>query len=499
MNRIGGGAKAGLRLGKHRPREVLGRAGTFLKWRMMAPALIALYRSVTCRFSGWPLVWFASPPKRDPAGAKRIGYYVDSFPAFSETFIQREVAALKSLGLPVQVLAHETHGAEHFDDDAKRLMNETCYFEALDPKRCARAIRWFLLVRPLALINVFLYVLFCRYHPRKSFGFDMRVFRQAVYLAGVLKEKGIDHVHAPWANMYAFVAQLAARLLSIPYTVQARAYDIHRNTSVAGLPAKLVNADFVVTNARYNQSVLEPLLPRGGKGKVHVIYEGIDLNRVRPARPKKDADSVLKMLAVANLVEAKGLEYLIRACKILKDRGRSISCEIIGRRMPAESNTFIRLEKLRRALALEDEVVFLGPQSFDVVLQKYGEADIFVLPSVVAPNGSGDVTPNALIEAMAMQLPVISTRSRGIPEIVEDGVSGILVPARNERALAEAIIRLADDKELRSRLGKNARKRVEERFDIHRNMRGLAALFRTGVPEVGAEPASGFVAESAQP
>jgi colanic acid/amylovoran biosynthesis glycosyltransferase len=133
------------------------------------------------------------------------------------------------------------------------------------------------------------------------------------------------------------------------------------------------------------------------------------------------------------------------------------------------------------------------------VLQKYGEADIFVLPSVVAPNGSGDVTPNALIEAMAMQLPVISTRSRGIPEIVEDGVSGILVPARNERALAEAIIRLADDKELRSRLGKNARKRVEERFDIHRNMRGLAALFRTGVPEVGAEPASGFVAESAQP
>jgi len=297
-------------------------------------------------------------------------------------------------------------------------------------------------------------------------------------LAAILEEQRINHVHAPWASMDAFVAQVAARLLNIRYTVQGRAYDIHRNSSVACLPAKLANADLVITNARYNESVIRPLLPRGSEHKLRVIYEGIDLDRFRPASDKKARASALRILSVANLVEAKGLEYLIMACKILKDRGLAIKCQIIGSWMASNMNCYIALQKLRRDLALQRDVAFLGAQPFDRVLAKYEEVDVFVLPSVIAEDGSGDVTPNVLIEAMAMKLPVVSTRSRGIPELVEDGVSGVLVEPRDAEALAQAIARLAQDEELRAALGSNARERVEQRFDVSKNIAEFARLFR---------------------
>jgi colanic acid/amylovoran biosynthesis glycosyltransferase len=141
-------------------------------------------------------------------------------------------------------------------------------------------------------------------------------------------------------------------------------------------------------------------------------------------------------------------------------------------------NYYLRLQRLQRELKLETEVNFLGAQRFEHVLEKYREADIFVLPSVIAADGSGDVTPNVVIEAMAMKLPVVSTRSRGIPELVEDGVTGILVPSRDEEALAGAILRLAQDAALRAELGNNGRRRVEERFDIHKNIREFVELFK---------------------
>jgi glycosyltransferase involved in cell wall biosynthesis len=189
----------------------------------------------------------------------------------------------------------------------------------------------------------------------------------------------------------------------------------------------------------------------------------------------------MKILSVANLVEPKGLEYLLTACKILQDRGYPVHCEIIGPRVTYSMNYYIKLQKLRRALELEREFRFLGAQPFARVLEKYREFDIFVLPAVIAEDGSGDVTPNVVIEAMAMELPVISTRSRGIPELVEDGVSGILVSPRDEEALARAIMRLMEDKELRKKLGHNARKRVEERFDISKNIGEFVALFKGAV------------------
>jgi glycosyltransferase involved in cell wall biosynthesis len=138
----------------------------------------------------------------------------------------------------------------------------------------------------------------------------------------------------------------------------------------------------------------------------------------------------------------------------------------------------VELRKLHTALGLESTVTFRGAQPLAAVLAAYRRSDVFVLPCVRARSGSHDITPNALIEAMAMKLAVVSTTSGAIPEIVEDGVDGVLVEPNDERALAGAIRGLLDDPERRRALGEAARRKVVERFDIARNVRDRLALFQ---------------------
>src|SRR6185295_15360581 len=132
------------------------------------------------------------------------------------------------------------------------------------------------------------------------------------------------------------------------------------------------------------------------------------------------------------LIEQKGLSYLLQACARLREGGHSFECEIVGGTEDIYMNYYLELKKLHRNLALENQVRFVGSLPFKAVLKKYSQADIFILPCVIAEDGSRDITPNALIEAMAMKLAVISTTVTGVPEIVEDGVSGILVPPHDD-------------------------------------------------------------------
>jgi glycosyltransferase involved in cell wall biosynthesis len=177
------------------------------------------------------------------------------------------------------------------------------------------------------------------------------------------------------------------------------------------------------------------------------------------------------------LIEEKGLIYLLKACNILKEKGFTFRCNIIGgTEEPFYTDYYLALKKLHRELNLEDCVFFLGAQPFKQVLEEYKKHDIFILPCVIARNGGRDISPNSLLEAMAMKMPVISTTIAAIPEIVDDGENGLLVPPNNENALADAAIKLIQDYNSRKTLGENARKKIEERFDIHKNLQQYFAL-----------------------
>lgn len=455
----------------------LRRVVTLVQWRVAVPAWVAVYRFVVEHLSSWSLTYLRARPTPLVRRAKRIAYYLWSFPVLSETFIQREVAQLMEAGVQLDVIAQTAGDIECLGDDAKALMAKTHYLQPLEHIRVAPYASRFFRLQPVRFLGLFLALVAWPYQGRKTLSRDVRLFKRALQLAHVLDEKGVTHVHAPWAHMDALVALLAARLVQIPYTVEARASEIHRTSWAGGLPAKLVGAELVITNSQYNEQILRALMGGRADGRIRHVYEGVDLDRLTQRNGASADDAPVRILCVARLIEAKGIEYLIRACRILKDRGHAVACEIVGGRDADNINYYIALQKLRRALALGAEVTFVGAQPFERVLEKYRSATVFVLPSVIADDGTGDVTPNVLMEAMALGVPVVSTRSRGIPEIVEDGVSGLLVPPRDAQALADAILRLMQSPELRNMLVCNARRRVEQRFDVRKNVHALVALF----------------------
>jgi glycosyltransferase involved in cell wall biosynthesis len=202
------------------------------------------------------------------------------------------------------------------------------------------------------------------------------------------------------------------------------------------------------------------------------------LERFQPSIQQPEHHDVFRFLCVARLIEQKGLLCLLKACRLLKDRALRFQCEIIGG--PEEDlymNYFLDLRKLYRKLDLADCVTFTGKLPFEKVLERYRNSHIFVLPSVIGKDGSRDITPNSLIEAMAMKVPVISTTVTAIPEIVENGISGLLVPPSDENALADAMILLMKNRELRNQLAENARKKVEKQFNININVQHYIELF----------------------
>jgi glycosyltransferase involved in cell wall biosynthesis len=442
-------------------------------------------------------------------GERRIAYYVWHFPVLSQTFVNRELAALKRAGVHLDVVADEPEDAGFSDPNAALLQPHACYLYPADPDNVIAFRRRLFRRRPLVYLRVLLFVLLSRHVQHKRFDADRYVFAKAFHLASVLADRGATHVHAPWADQCALLALMASRLLGIPYSVQARAHEIHRRPYRFALPDIVRGASFVVTNTRYNEAELAAMVGAGDAAKIRVINNGIDLDRFVP--PRRAAAASLRdagrgrrvdLVCVARLIEQKGLVHLLDACSELERRGVDFACEIIGApEEPLYTNYLLELKRRHRALGLAGRVAFAGAQPLSAVIERFRAADIFVLPCVVAADGSRDITPNALKEAMAMGLPVVSTPIGGVPEIVEDGISGVLVPPADAIALADALAALIADPRRCAALGAAARRRIEGKFDITRNVRRYVELFAgTGPvarPATGAAAAAGIAAPPA--
>lgn len=428
-----------------------------------------LYERGARGLSSWPIPVRKVQSTCTEKGSTRVGYYLWQFPVLSQTFIDREVRALRESGIPVEVVADKHGDVEVLDNHARALIDSTTYIFPIDNKVARQYIGYFLFRTPLIFVSLLCYVIGHRYHQVKTFQDDMQLFLKAVFLAGLYKDLNVTRVHSPWANRTAFVSLIASQLLQVPFSVQARASDIHRRSDRYALEEKFANAQLVVTNTRFNHDYLKQYVTDKKWSSIQVIYNGLDLAQFIP-QPRQDSASTLNILSVGRLIEPKGLVYLLGACRFLKDKKYRFHCEIIGGSQEADLAYFIRLKKLRREFGLEEYVTFSGAQPFSHVLTRYQASDIFILPCVQAQDGSQDITPNALIEAMAMKLAVVSTQSTAIPEIVDDGVNGLLVPPKNELALVEALMKLMNDGLLRTRLGEQARRKIEQRFDIKKNV-----------------------------
>ena len=307
---------------------------------------------------------------------------------------------------------------------------------------------------------------------------------RAMTVAALATQRGVDHLHAHFGSDPTGVALLAGRLSGLPFSFTAHARDIYhtyvgRAEDLALRRRKIAEAAFVVTVSDYNKRHLADLSYPSPAAKIHRLYNGIDLDRIRPPAAARDAD---RFVAVGRLVEKKGYADLIEACRMLRDRGIAFRCEIVG-----DGPLRGALEQQIADAGLT-QVRLLGAMPQESVLDIMAKATALVLPCVVTSTGDRDGLPTVLSEALAAGLPAISTRVSGVPEVIDHEHTGLLVAPQDPPALAEAMHNLLAAPQRRLNMGAAGRAKAEREFDLRRNIATLHALFRdsAGVGEVEA-------------
>jgi colanic acid/amylovoran biosynthesis glycosyltransferase len=400
----------------------------------------------------------------------RVGYVLKRYPRYSETFIVNEILAHEAAGLAIEIFSLRPPTDGHFQDAIARVRAPVTYL----PADGLKAVDLWTAIDEAADVVPGLWSALGAAH-----GEDGRDVYQAVSLAREARLRGISHLHAHFASAATTVARLAACFAGLPYTFTAHAKDIfHESVRPDDLVVKLSDAAAVVTVSDYNVRYLERAF--GPATGVRRIYNGLDLKRF-PYRAPRDRPP--RVVSVGRLVEKKGFADLVEACAILADRGCRFTCQIVGTG-PLEAELRGQIERL----GLEATVELLGPRPQDEIIPLVQGAAVFAAPCVVGADGNRDGLPTVLLEAMALGTPCVSTDVTGIPEVLRDGETGLMVPGHAPAALAAAIERLLGDAELRTRLAAGARALIDHEFDVRRIAADLREVFRE-VRWADAEPA----------
>jgi len=401
----------------------------------------------------------------------RLAYVIGTYPNLTTTFIDREVKSLREQNASPTIISIRRPSGP-LSRDQEELHKLVTYLLPVGIGRLMAAHLHFALWRPARYFGTLLYLL-GRPHP----GSHTRLrtflhFAEGVVAARVLDNVGCNHVHAHFADRAATVALVASRLLGVPYSVTAHANDIYVKPVL--LAEKIAGAVFTATCTAFNKTYLEGLLGDEARRKIHCIYHGLDMRKYQPTARVPARRPIL--LSVGQLKEKKGFSCLVKACQILRESGADFECWIVG-----EGPLRGALTRQIDELGLSEIVHLKGSLPHEDVVECYRRASMFVLPCVVGGDGDRDGIPNVILEAMAMQLPVVSTRHSGIPEAIENGVSGLLVPPGDDVALAGAIGRLLANPADTNRLGKAGRLSVTERFSVDSNVNLLLQLFLAAV------------------
>ena len=386
---------------------------------------------------------------------EKIGYLVSSFPYYSETFILNEMDALERLGFSLCCFSLTSNS----DDTVHHLA-----------KKWITRVHW----PPLPLSkDVFLAHLYSALaQPRKYF-YALRHYRNyggkrnfliGVYLARVVAREKIRHIHAQF-GWCAPVAMLIAHLSETGFSFILHGADIFY-VPPANM-AQLVNCSkFCVTISKFNKKYLLSQWQSIEPEKVQVLHCGIDTDKFLPTVKSHVNYEPIKLLTVARLVKLKNIPLLISICENLCKQGLEYTCKIVG-----DGPERTDLEEQIRKLGLEKQITLKGVISQENLVSIYQNADIYLLTSI------SEGIPVTVMEAFASGLPVIAPNITGMSELVIDGQNGFLFPEGNPDRAVDAIIRVAEDSGLRTKMGIRGREKVLKEYNIHTNAGQLAGMF----------------------
>jgi colanic acid/amylovoran biosynthesis glycosyltransferase len=404
-----------------------------------------------------------------PGAPSVVLYLVSRFPAVTETFVVNEWLTLSGrFRMELAALRRGREAALH--PESRRAMERVRFLDSPHPRAVAAHVVW-LARRPRAYLAALATVLRgMRGVPLRNAMKELLVFAQAAALARTAQREGVAHVHAHFANHPATAAWIINRLTGIPFSFTAHANDLFVGPALLG--PKTTDARFAVAISEYNRRILLDRCP--SLRRLEVIHCGVDTERY--AWRGLDARDRNLVVCVASLLPKKGHVHLVEAFGALADRHPSIELELIGNGPERE-----RILAHARDNDVAERVHLRGARSWEDVRAALGGARVFALASVRLPSGRMEGIPVALMEAMASGVPVVATRLSGIPELVQDGVTGLLVEPGDPHGLAAAIARVLEDDALAARLAGNARRVVEQSFSLARESQRLGDLFAESI------------------
>ena len=389
----------------------------------------------------------------------QFAYLFERFPSFGQTFCYREVAELARQGIAPPIFAIRNPKDEPSQDWDQRIVERVHYLP--DEEELLREVHR---ASKKGKLPGEVTAALDQWGRRTDF---LRLY-QAVYIGLRLQEIGILHVHAHFAGMAARTAFWIDRFFPITFSFTAHANDIFTPRKFEIGLDKLVDAALVVvTETDYAEKFLRERFPDRAD-RIHRIYNGLALALFRRA---SFVSTPPLIVGIGRLIAKKGFADLIRACRLLMERRKSFRCAIIGEG-PLEEELHEQIAQLH----LQDCVELPGAKPQHEIRECLATGTVFVLPSMIDPDGGMDNLPTVIMEAMAAGLPVVSTAIGGIPEMVIQNETGFLVSPGDVVALTDAIERLFDDIGLARRLAERGFQRARELFSIEKNVRELCAL-----------------------
>lgn len=392
----------------------------------------------------------------------RIGYVLKVYPRFSETFIVTEILAREALGDQLDIYALRPTTDARFHPEIARIKAN---------------VHW--VRRPNLGTGFWEEMASALHHPHLGNNFlntlpqlvelPFDEVSQGLTLARMAYDDGITHLHAHFASLPGRMAWIASKITGIPYTITTHAKDIfHKSVNPEWLKLVCSEAEQVIAISQYNKEYLEKVL-HGTNANITLRYNALELERFPFSAPLPITDT-LKILAIGRLVPKKGFTHLIDAVAKLRDAGQNIELTIGG-----AGELAAELQHKITSLNLEDHARLIGPINQAEVRDLIHNSHVFVAPCVPATDGNIDGLPTVVLEAMASGIPVIATAVTGLPEVIRDNETGVLLEPGDTDGLVDALQRLIDGKTDIGALTRNARTLIEDHFDSRQQAAQLSS------------------------
>lgn len=408
-----------------------------------------------------------------PSVMPKTAYVTLWYPKPSETFVVGEVNALKRLGLPIKVYTLYGKLTKHVSKCMDQCPVEVERLGCRSVSECVSALRHWWRAYPSRFRKTARTVLGRRWRDLEQTGENSWAFLAGCLLARLFETEGVRHIHAGWANGPATAAWTAHLLTGIPFSFTGRAGDIYPPDGA--LKEKIAQACFVRTDGGFNVDYLRQFT-HNKKESIVCIRNMLSWDSFEPA-PLPMTPPV-RLLAVARFVKTKGLDELLKACRMLYLQGVDFRLTLAGSGFLDRS-----LRTMARDLGIADKVDFPGFVLHDKVPELIRRHDIFIMPSKVTSSGDRDGVPTVIMESLLNGVPVVATDVGGIREIIRNGETGLLIDQRDPCAMVRAIRRLAEDRQAALRMAEKGKELVLGYYDTASNSRNfLDLIVRNALP-----------------